>query len=162
MPTVICLKVCAYGSAFQQSDTCLSAFRYNGDAVTSDERGFLFQYNLLIGGILIVQERGLKKPCDGMYSLFYPTCYTTDLVTADPPMVKNGTADVADLQDPTYLEVRLFGSSCARVTQQWREGFDIGGCQCIYIFFFGSDACDDGDGLADGKDSPLHEKSCPF
>ncbi len=80
---------------------------YNGDPVTSDERGFLFQYNLLIGGILIVQERGIQKSCEGMYSLFYPVCYTTDTIVAEPPRKNNGTHDYDDTRDPAYLAVSL-------------------------------------------------------
>jgi len=90
------------GNLFQQE-------WYNGNPITSDERGFLFQYNLLIGGILIVQERGLQEPCEGMYHLFYPTCFTEKRVTADPPTTSNGTFILDDPEYLRQLEATKFG-----------------------------------------------------
>jgi hypothetical protein len=35
-----------------------------------------------------------------MYDLFYPTCYTDELQTAYPPIIKNASGQFYDLKDP--------------------------------------------------------------
>ena len=75
---------------------------YNGDPFTTDEMGMIYNYNKLIGGVLIIQKRGELEPCEySMYSLFYPTCYSNvNYVTADPPLRVNGTKDVCGSSQP--------------------------------------------------------------
>ena len=51
---------------------------YNGDPVLPSDLGMLFQYNKLIGGVLITQTRGQEEACKpSAYKLFYNKCYDT-------------------------------------------------------------------------------------
>ena len=52
--------------------TMLSATLYNGGAVLPADLGMLYQYNKLVGGVLITQDRGKPEPCKpSAYELFY-------------------------------------------------------------------------------------------
>jgi hypothetical protein len=63
---------------------------YNEEALAPGDLGMLFQYNKLVGGVLITQTRSRTKPCPpSAYSLFYNKCYDTgEMVTAEPCRAK--------------------------------------------------------------------------
>jgi len=57
---------------------------YNGEPLTTDETGFVLYYNMLVGGLLVVQKRGIStSPCrvpmytgaNSSYQDFYEVCY---------------------------------------------------------------------------------------
>eukprot|EP00294_Goniomonas_avonlea_P013144 CAMPEP_0114544746 /NCGR_PEP_ID=MMETSP0114-20121206/3037_1 /TAXON_ID=31324 /ORGANISM="Goniomonas sp, Strain m" /LENGTH=628 /DNA_ID=CAMNT_0001729139 /DNA_START=8 /DNA_END=1894 /DNA_ORIENTATION=- len=59
---------------------------YNGQAFTTNETGYVLDYNKLIGGVLIQQKRGIvtKNGCSeylgpSAYTVFYPDCYSGEL-----------------------------------------------------------------------------------
>ena len=58
---------------------------YNGQQVAAADLGMLFQFNKLVGGVLITQERSIKKKCPpSAYQLFYKNCYDGELMEAEP------------------------------------------------------------------------------
>eukprot|EP00960_Hanusia_phi_P056234 763193-Hanusia_phi.AAC.6 len=83
-------------------NTILGGTWYNGDPFTTNEMGMIYNYNKLIGGVLIIQKRGEIEACEySMYSLFYPTCYSrVKYITADPPLRANGTQEVCGSSVP--------------------------------------------------------------
>lgn len=66
--------------------TMLSATLYNGGAVLPADLGMLYQYNKLVGGVLITQDRGKPEPCKpSAYELFYNKCYDqVNMMRAEP------------------------------------------------------------------------------
>jgi len=65
---------------------------YNGDTLTTDETGFVMYYNMLVGGLLVVQQRGTQQsPCrvpmysgaKSSYQDFYEICYPNKLIESD-------------------------------------------------------------------------------
>ena len=66
--------------------TMLSATLYNGGAVLPADLGMLYQFNKLVGGVLITQDRGKPEPCKpSAYELFYNKCYDkVNMMRAEP------------------------------------------------------------------------------
>mmetsp|Transcript_29978 Transcript_29978/g.73795 ORF Transcript_29978/g.73795 Transcript_29978/m.73795 type:complete len:819 (-) Transcript_29978:367-2823(-) len=134
---------------------------YNDDPFVPDEQGYLFNYNRLIGGVQIIQQRGASGPCAGtsMYDDFYPTCYTSDLISANPPWKSNSSGWYQDFTDPEYLnksEASKFGDRAVLEdpTKSYKD---------FILSSFQYDPSDDAQGykvflsLADGTDRNLEK-----
>jgi len=74
---------------------------YNDDPLTTSEAGYVLDYNKLVGGLLIVQRRGVRRKCvepryeltNSSYDEFYRVCYTEK--TTEGLIAKNETAAAA-------------------------------------------------------------------
>uniref|UniRef100_A0A6U4MUT9 Polycystin cation channel PKD1/PKD2 domain-containing protein n=1 Tax=Hemiselmis andersenii TaxID=464988 RepID=A0A6U4MUT9_HEMAN len=74
---------------------------YNDDPLTTSEAGYVLDYNKLVGGLLIVQRRGVRRKCveprykltNSSYDEFYRVCYTEK--TTEGLITKNETAAAA-------------------------------------------------------------------
>eukprot|EP00960_Hanusia_phi_P011681 340629-Hanusia_phi.AAC.12 len=51
---------------------------YNGQTYDPNELGFVLEYNKIVGGVLLVQQRGMISNCteESVYSILYPDCYS--------------------------------------------------------------------------------------
>jgi hypothetical protein len=84
---------------------------YNDDPLTTSESGYVLDYNKLVGGLLIVQRRGLRRKCvepryksmNSSYDDFYRTCYTEQTTESLWPV--NETA--AKLEAPASLDYKV-------------------------------------------------------
>jgi len=83
---------------------------YNGWAVLPADLGMLYQYNKLIGGVLITQKRGRVEPCKpSAYKLFYNKCYDkTNFMEAEPCGAKPGS----------YASCKLVNQSSTRANKE--------------------------------------------
>mmetsp|Transcript_33961 Transcript_33961/g.85877 ORF Transcript_33961/g.85877 Transcript_33961/m.85877 type:complete len:859 (+) Transcript_33961:234-2810(+) len=74
---------------------------YNDDPLTTSEAGYVLDYNKLVGGLLIVQRRGVRRKCvepryeltNSSYDEFYRVCYTE--LTTEGLVARNETAAAA-------------------------------------------------------------------
>ena len=85
-------------------------------STAKDETGYVLGYNKLVGGLLLVQQRGLLKPyCKepyfqeyrSSYETFYPTCFV------------QGGGDIADFVTPSMREVYPANVSRTHPTMLW-------------------------------------------
>eukprot|EP00960_Hanusia_phi_P033744 750627-Hanusia_phi.AAC.7 len=79
---------------------------YNGDPITASDSGMLFDYNKLIGGVLIVQERSYTGKCPySVYNNYYPVCYDGKPITAIPPTKPaNGSSSTCSISQSRVID----------------------------------------------------------
>ena len=61
---------------------------YNGDEIDPAEAGYVLDHNKLVGGVLLVQQRGAIQNCSSasVYTSLYPDCYTGTRLLYLPPL----------------------------------------------------------------------------